>query len=468
MEMIKLSTELIAELTDGKLYGQDCCVEGVSIDTRTLRHGELFVALNGDRHDGHDYIDDAFKKGACAVMVQKSIQSNLPWILVKNCREALGILAEFCRNQFPGIVFGITGSNGKTTVKELLKSILSGKGRVLATHGNQNNDIGVPLTILGLLHSPFDYLVVEMGSNHPGEIDYLARIVRPDIAVVTSIGQAHLSGFGDVQGVIREKLSIFDHLNTKGKYSYGVIREDCGSYPYMSERLKDLDIRTFGVGPHAQIKVVDHKKHEDESKEKTNLYIKSKGELLKVRTRMLGEHNRINIAAAIAALSGVDIEREKILEGIERCHGAAGRLQLKELRSGKRIIDDTYNANPTSVRVAIDVLADLDGEKNLVLGEMQELGSDPYDKYFELGHYARMKGIHRVLVCGHEAKPLIDGFGKKGCFFPDQESLIAFLKEDIKTESGVRNYLVKGSRAAAMENVLESIMNGEANAAGSC
>ena len=370
----------------GRLVGDDIPLKGFSIDTRSLRAGDLYIAITGDRYDGHDYALEAEQRGASGLIVHQSVQSRLPQLHVADTRLALTQLAQLwaAGHQVPTVA--ITGSNGKTTVKEIVASILRQLGPVLATKGNLNNDIGVPLTLLRL-RQRHRYAVIEMGANHRGEIAALSALVKPDVAVITNIGAAHLQGFGSIADVAQAKMEIFSSLAADG---WAVINADDGFADTLRMGVSNNRLRLFGFTEDADVCGVDGPK----------LKIQLHGELLQPRFRLLGKHNFTNALAACAAVQCLDVQNPTISAGLAAVRTAAGRLELKRGANGSTIIDDTYNANPESVRAAIDVLVTAAGNRHLVLGDMAELGGDADNLHAQIGHYAQSQGIDELWTVG--------------------------------------------------------------------
>jgi UDP-N-acetylmuramoyl-tripeptide--D-alanyl-D-alanine ligase len=436
----------IAEAVQGRLMGHDLVVDGVTTDTRTASSGELFVALRGPNFDGHDYVDQAKARGVAALMVSREVATDLPQIIVADTRIALGKLASSWRMQFNIPLVAITGSNGKTTVKEIATSILGKKYHVLATEGNLNNDIGVPLTLFRL-NSGHSAAVIEMGANHPGEIEYLTRLAKPTVAVITNAGPAHLEGFGDLDGVARAKGEIYGGLDENG---VAIINQDDKYHDYWQSICTDKKVVTFGLSSDADFRA---------TKIDSQTEISTPVGVVTAEFAMPGEHNLSNALAATAATVASGVSLEDVKNGLEAMQGVKGRLQVKAGKSGSRIIDDTYNANPASLNVALKVLQDYPGQHFLALGDMGELGSETEQLHLDAGRQARASGVSRLYAIGKFAKFSAESFGDAGQVFEDQPSMISEIESDL---SGNVTLLVKGSRLMQMENVVNALsVNGE-------
>ena len=452
-----------AKVLNGSLVGADVQFTAVSSDSRKLSQGDMFVALRGERFDGYEFIAQAAQSGAAAAMVNADSHKEHPAnldsissaIVVADTRLALGQLAAHWRKQFDIPLVAITGSNGKTTVKEMLACILcaaaGNKAAVLATTGNLNNDIGMPLTLLkmGRQHR---YAVVEMGMNHPGEIDYLTRIACPDMALVNNAGTAHLEGLGSVEAVARAKGEIFAGLRANGM---AIINADDDSAPLWRTLVGAHPLLEFGLGQQADVSGRWHPK--------------GFGLQIEVRTpqgnftadlQVPGEHNACNALAATAAAIGLNIPLEIIAAGLERFGGVAGRLQRKPARHGATLIDDTYNANPASLSAAIGVLASARGKRVLVLGDMGELGEKTASFHAETGREARDAGIERLFALGALSANTAREFGNGARHFESIEDLQDALEKELGGDTTV---LVKGSRFMKMERVVKFLEAGEIN-----
>lgn len=439
---MKLTFSEIAEITKGKLVGDDGVATGLSTDTRNLQNGDLFVALIGENYDPHDFIEASQASIASAVLVSRQLTTPRSQIVVDDTYAALQDLASTWRNKFTFPVIGITGSNGKTSVKELIKQILETQGNVLATTGNLNNHIGVPLT-LSCLNDSHHYAVIEMGANHIGEIATLTNIAKPDIGVVTNIGPAHLEGFGSIEGVARAKSELYQNLNPQG---IAVVNVDEIYKNLWKESIGDRMQITFGLEQHADVSC---KKINTEYIE-----INTPLGMSRVKLQALGQHTLYNVCAATAVCLGLGIDLEDIKSGLEAAKPVPGRLvRLTGLREAQ-IWDDTYNANPASLFAALEVQAQEAGEHWLVLGEMGELGEESIELHKKAGEMAKKHGIARLFGLGELTKFAVDAFGKGAEHYSTHKQIIEVLQNDIYEDVCV---LVKGSRAMQMEKVVEGI-----------
>lgn len=441
----------LAEALDARLLGQDVEIGAVSTDTRTLGPGDFFVALKGPNFDGHDYLDIALQQGARAAMVSRDTGHALPRLLVDDTRLALGRLGAFWRDVCPARVVAITGSNGKTTVKEMTAAILARQGKVLATRGNLNNDIGVPLTLCRLTDE--DYAVVEMGANHAGEIDYLSRLVRPEVALLNNAGRAHLEGFGSLEGVAHAKAEIMNGLGPDGVFVFNGDDNFAPLWRQLSDGRRTL---TFGVHSTADVRSAQPYAdlRWDERGFALTFEVQTPMGSFEARLALAGEHNRMNALAATAAAIALDIVPERIAAGLGAMEPVPGRLCPLPGIGGSRVVDDSYNANPESVAAAIMVLAAAPGRRTLVLGDLAELGRGASGLHAEIGERARAAGIDRLFACGELSGAAVRSFGAGGRHFTAQQELIDHLCDHVGAEDSV---LVKGSRSARMDRVVQAL-----------
>ncbi|MFA6970939.1 MAG: UDP-N-acetylmuramoyl-tripeptide--D-alanyl-D-alanine ligase [Gallionella sp.] len=422
----------------------------VSTDTRRLQPGDLYVALRGEHFDGADFIAQAVESGAVAALINADsyhgAASACPLILVEDTRLALGQLAAHWRRQFDIPLVAITGSNGKTTVKEMLAAILRAASgsvdAVLATKGNLNNDIGMPLTLLQL-NAQHRYAVIEMGMNHPGEIDYLTQIARPQVALVNNASGAHLEGMGSVDAVAHAKGEIFAGLQHEGS---AIINADDDYAPLWRSLAGVHSLLEFGLNSEADVSGVW-------SPHATGLRltVQTPAGDFTVDMQVPGEHNARNALAATAAAIALNLSLESIVAGLENFGGVAGRLQHKPGRNGAVVIDDTYNANPASLQAAIAVLAQVTGKKVLVLGDMGELGDHTVDFHAGIGVTARESGIEKLYALGELSRNAAREFGVGAQHFESIEDLQSALNNELEAGTTV---LVKGSRFMKMERVV--------------
>lgn len=425
----------------------------VGADSRAIVPGQLFVALRGEHFDGHDFVDAALADGAAAAMVDahwdtEHPQSEVPRIVVGDTRIGLGALAAGWRARFDIPLIGVTGSNGKTTVKEMCAAILRawlGDEAVQATKGNFNNDIGLPLSLLGL-RAHHKAAVIEMGMNHPGEIAYLAALARPTVALVNNAQRAHLEGMGSVDGVAREKGRIYEGLTEKGIAVLNV--DDVHAEQWLSENVR-REIVSFGVN--ASATVYGH------------FELHGLGSTLRLETpwghtecalQVPGAHNAHNALAAAAACLSTGAPLAAVASGLAHYGGAHGRLQRRAGPRGALVLDDSYNANPDSVRAGIDVLVGMPGRTILVFGDMGEVGETSAREHAEIGTYAKDKKVDRLYTLGVMSEESTRHFGEGGQHFTSVETLLEALAPTLGEGDTV---LVKASRFMRMERVTEAL-----------
>jgi UDP-N-acetylmuramoyl-tripeptide--D-alanyl-D-alanine ligase len=450
--MMRLSEAAIA--TQGYVIGEDALFTSIGTDSRALTPGQLFVALRGEHFDGHAYAQQCLDQGAVAAMVATPQDGLSPALLVQDTRLALGNLAAHWRSKFTIPLAAITGSNGKTTVKEMLASILRAEtgddDSVLATQGNLNNDIGLPLTLLKL-RSQHKYAVAEMGMNNPGEISYLSRIGRPTVALINNATMAHLGGLGTIEAIARAKGEIFEGLAADG---IAVINADDAFAPLWNMLSAPRKVLTFGLEYAADVSA-SYQLHADRSTVQMNTPLGA----TEFNLPVAGVHNVRNALAAAAAALAMGVPLTAIAAGLSAFGGVKGRLQHKAGLNGALVIDDTYNANPASMKAAIDVLAARPGEKLLVLGDMGELGADAAKLHAEIGRYAQQAGTDALFVLGdlsHEMVAAFDDHGDKSRarHYATPEALATDLTQRMSASTTV---LVKGSRFMRMERVVNLI-----------
>jgi UDP-N-acetylmuramoyl-tripeptide--D-alanyl-D-alanine ligase len=454
MSMMRLSEA--ARAIRGELRGEDREFEAVSTDSRALTRRALFVALKGDRYDGHDFITRAADSGAAAAMVQdtgsrsedRGSSDRLPLLVVDDTRLGLGKLAAHWRGRLSMPLVALTGSNGKTTVKEMLASILreasTAQSAVLATRGNLNNDIGVPLTLLEL-RGGHRYAVIEMGMNHAGEIRYLTGLAAPDVALVNNAGPAHIEFFDSVEAIARAKGEIFEGLKPGGTAVINADDRHAGIWRDLAAGRRVVD---FGIDSRRAAVTATYRLNWLESEIVVKL---PQGEARAV-LKAPGVHNVRNALAASAAAVALQVPAPAIEQGLARFAGIKGRLQKKSALRGATLIDDTYNANPESTRAAIAVLAQAPGKKLLVLGDMGELGPGAAEMHADIGRFARQSQVERLLTLGELSAHAARDFGPGASHFTRVEELLAEVENALAPDVTV---LVKGSRFMEMERVVK-------------
>ena len=442
--MMRLSA--IAMWTHGRLLGDDAAVGGVAIDTRKLKAGDLFAAFKGERVDGHDYLAQAAAAGASGALVSRKLDSPLPQVLVDDVEAALGDLASAVRAQRHARVIGIIGSNGKTTVKTLVASILSLHGRTHVSVGSFNNEIGLPLTLLAMPEDA-EYAVLEMGAGKPGDIAYLAAIARPEIGLVNIIAPAHLERMGSVEGVAETKGALYQALPADG---VAIINADDAFAGFFAGLAGTRRVLRFGLEHKADVGADIVEPRADGSR-----FVLSTPEGdAEVNLALPGRHNVANALAAASIALALDVPLATIVAGLEQARAVAGRLRRVILPGGVTLIDDSYNANPSSMAAAIATLALADGERWLALGDMAELGADARALHAGVGAKARERGIERLFAVGPLGAATVEAFGTGGEHYADKAALIAALKAGL--HGGV-TCLVKGSHSAGMDEVVRAL-----------
>jgi len=477
-----------AQLCGGSLKGADAPYTAVSTDTRTLGKGALFVALRGPNFDGNQFVGAALAAGAVGALVDSEQPAALSQIVVADTQAALERAGHGWREQFAIPVVGVAGSNGKTTAKEMTASILSRMGNCLATRGNLNNHIGVPLTLLRF-EPANKFAVVEVGANNPGEVAHLVRIARPTVGMITNAGAEHLEGFGSIEGVARAEGEMVEGL---APTATAVINAD-DEFVDLWRKLTKARVVTFGVRASADFKANDVRTTIGPAGSAgqsegflTHFKLVCPLGSAAVVLHMGGRHNVSNALAAAAAAAAAGAGLEQIVAGLGAMRAVAGRLQFKKALSGAWIIDDSYNANPSSMRAGIETLAELDGAKWLVIGDMAELGEYAPDAHKEIGEFARAHGVERLYAIGGLAKLAVDSFGAGAQWFPDAQALSDALARDlggaaaggagpqagasaqVSAPAGVAGVrlLIKGSRVNRLERVVDMLVQGSTQQTG--
>ncbi len=443
--MMTFNLSRMAEIAGGRVIGDDVEIRGMIHDARRVEAGNLFCALPGDHHDGHDFLDQAREHGAAAALVSRAGDHPLPRVLVDDVRDAMGRIARAWRASLDVAVIGITGSNGKTTVKEMVAAVLATQGPTLATRGNYNNELGVPLT-LARLDASHRFAVVEMGCNRPGDIAYLASIARPDVGVVTNAGPAHLELLGSVEGVARTKGEMFSALPAGGT---AVINADDAYAPLWRELAAERRIISFGGDGAANVSGV---------LSRGTAMVNTPNGDFSFRPALEGRHNFSNALAATAVAVALGVPLAAIAQALAGMQSLPGRLESRRHAAGWQLVDDTYNANPASLYAALQVLAQMQGEQRwLVLGDMGELGSVGQQLHAEMGQAARDLGVDRLYTIGELARFSADAFDGPVQHFDAHDELVEALGEQLRP--GVI-CLVKGSRSMGMERIVEKLLEG--------
>ncbi|MES0266563.1 UDP-N-acetylmuramoyl-tripeptide--D-alanyl-D-alanine ligase [Citrobacter sedlakii] len=446
--MISVTLSQLAGILNGKLKGDDLTLDAVTTDTRKLTPGCLFVALKGERFDAHDFAAQAKEGGAGALLVSRPLDCDLPQLVVQDTRLAFGELAAWVRAQVPARVVALTGSSGKTSVKEMTAAILSQCGKTLYTAGNLNNDIGVPMTLLRLTEE-YDFAVIELGANHQGEIAWTVSLTRPEAALVNNLAAAHLEGFGSLAGVAKAKGEIYTGLPENG---IAIMNADNNDWLNWQSVIGDRKVWRFS--PNAA----------NSDFTATNIHVTSHGTEFTLQTPvggidvllpLPGRHNIANALAAASLAMAVGAPLEAIKSGLADLKAVPGRLFPVQLAENKLLLDDSYNANVGSMTAAVQVLAEMPGYRVLVVGDMAELGAESEACHVQVGTAARAAGIDSVLSTGKLSHAISEASGT-GEHFADKSALIARLKALI-AEQKIITILVKGSRSAAMEEVVRAL-----------
>ncbi|MEO7062268.1 MAG: UDP-N-acetylmuramoyl-tripeptide--D-alanyl-D-alanine ligase [Dokdonella sp.] len=453
--MLNLTLTDIAKWTGGRLHGVDNVIEAVSTDTRTITPGMLFVALQGEHHDAHAFAEQALERGAAALLVNRELPLNVPQVIVADTLGALGEIARAVRLRSRARVVGITGSNGKTTVKTLVTSILGMHGRTHATAGNFNNEIGLPLTLLAM-PADTDYAVIEMGAGKSGDIAYLAHIAQPDITLVNNVAAAHLERLGSLQGVAETKGAIYRALPADG---IAVINADDAFAEYFAILAAPRRTTRFGLLRRADITANTDPEANAEGRFRLLTPVGS----CEVALPFPGRHNVMNALAASAVAVALGVPLATIKVGLEEAPTVAGRLLRTLHASGAVVIDDSYNANPGSFAAAIATLAAEPGERVLVMGDMAELGADAERQHADIGALAKRSGIRRLRAVGPLSAAAVRAFGGGAEHYADQAQLIEALRAELR--AGVV-LLVKGSRSSAMDRVVDALLGRECSQGG--
>ncbi len=440
-----MDMQVVAQAVNGVHFGENSWIHDVSTDSRAITEGCLFVALRGERFDGHQFVREAVKSGAAGALVDQSMDTAVPHVVVDDTEIALGQLAAKWRGRFDTPLIAVTGSNGKTTVKEMIGTILAEEAPTLVSQGNYNNTVGLPLSLLRFRET-HKYAVVEIGMNQIGEIRHLSRIARPDIAVITNAGSAHLEFLHSVQQVAIEKGSLMSGLGADG---VAVLNRNDDQYDYWKSQADGRRVISFGLtgdsDVYAQFKPL---------KFGSGLHLTTELGVIEVELKLAGVHNVVNASAAVAAAIGAGVGSEKIAVGLENMQAVSGRLQLRSHRAGGSLVDDTYNANPDSVAAALKVLGNFTGDRRLVIGDMFELGANAEEFHREIGAQARAAGIGRLYAVGELCRNAVKEFGRGARHYGNQQDLIEDLLPNLDSSTVI---LVKGSRGMRMEHVANAL-----------
>jgi UDP-N-acetylmuramoyl-tripeptide--D-alanyl-D-alanine ligase len=438
----------IAKVLNGRMLGDDVLVQSVGSDSRNIVKNQLFVGIKGEKFDGNAYAAEAINQGAAAALVSDENTKARPAVVVQNTLSSLGLLAKHWRNQFNIPLVAVTGSNGKTTVKEMIATILNAPGSrsVLATQGNLNNDIGMPMTLLKIRPEHTE-AVIEMGMSHLGEIDYLTRIAQPTVAVITNAGTAHIGEVGSRENIAKAKGEIFAGLADDG---IAIINADDDFAEYWKLLNQNKSIITFGLEKTADVsatyQIIGNL---------TEIKLKTPSGEIEFKLSVLGVHNIKNALAASAVAVALGVSNADIAKGLAVFGAVKGRLNWLISANGAVIIDDTYNANPDSMKAAIDVLVNQKTAQIFLMGDMGELGADAAKMHAEVGAYAKQKGVHTLLALGENSTFAVQAFGQNATHYVTLQALLDKAYSLIKKDTTV---LVKGSRFMQMERVVNALI----------
>ena len=438
--------------TIASLLAQSCPfnteISGVCTDSRLIKSGNLFIAIEGDHFDGHEFIKTAEGKGAIAAVVKKAMENvHIPQFVVSDPLMALAKIAAAHRQEMHCPVIALTGSNGKTTVKEMIAAILPAPSH--ATRGNLNNHIGAPLSVLEL-NSQHRYAVFELGANHPGEIAHTVAVVHPDVTLINNIAPAHVEGFGSIDGVARAKGELHHGLMAGGT---AVVNDDDAYAHFWDDVLAQKKVLRFSATHPADVSVQDLR-FDDQGFGRFSLVLPNGR--ADIQLKVPGIHNVRNALAAAACCYAVGISIKHIQEGLERFSGVKGRMTLLAGKNNSTVIDDSYNANLRSVLAGLDVLAERSGDRIFVFGDMGELGQWATQHHEEVGLAARRLGINQLLTCGTYSELASKAFGSGGQHFSSQDELVLYLSNELNPNTTV---LVKGSRSSTMEKIVHKLLN---------
>ncbi|HHF0550611.1 UDP-N-acetylmuramoyl-tripeptide--D-alanyl-D-alanine ligase [Vibrio diabolicus] len=450
--MIKVTLSQIANITRGELFGDDLLIDEVSTDTRAIDNGALFVALVGERFDAHNFCQQAVDAGAGALLVQKRLDVNVPQVVVSDTKMALGELASWVHQTCQTPTVAITGSCGKTTVKEMVASILQLKGKVLFTAGNFNNDIGVPLTLLRSQQDD-DYAVIELGANHIGEIAYTTQLVKPDIALVNNVAAAHLEGFGSIDGVKQAKGEIYQGLAAG---SIAIVNLDSNGETKWESVLADKEVITFSQSNSTADYYASNIVMNAAGEASFNLHIAASSQEIELSLGIIGQHNVANaIAASIIALQ-MGATLEEVRAGLKHLNKVKGRVEVEALSEKIKLIDDSYNASVPAMKAAVDLLAAFPGQRWLILGNMAELGEESLALHRQVGEHAAPQKFEHVLTYGADAKVISELC--QGIHFETHQEMIEYIKQHLD-QAVPENHtiLVKGANGARMFEVAAAL-----------
>ncbi|KZN58190.1 hypothetical protein N473_05460 [Pseudoalteromonas luteoviolacea CPMOR-1] len=454
--MIKMDFSWLAEVLEAPFSGQNLAVANINTDTRTITNNEVFLALKGANFDGHKFVIEAKQKGAIAAIVSEPVDVDIVQFVVTDTRVALGQLGQAVMEQVAPKTVAITGSVGKTTVKEMTAAILSKRGKVLATKGNFNNDIGVPLTLLRLSEDD-EYAVIELGANHIGEIAYTSGLTMPDVAVVCNVAPSHLEGFGSIEGIGQAKGEIFGGLKAGG---VAIVNSDSEFAPMWEASLAGQSVKRFSMQDKLDVWAEDIQLDEFGCAA-FNLCTEQTSH--QVKLALPGKHNVMNAVIAASLTLPLGSTLSEIALALKDMPVVKGRVNVIDVSKTLRVVDDTYNANVRSVKAAIELLKDMPGTRVLALGDMAELGEDARAYHTEVGEFAKQQGIDAVFTLGVLSRNASEIFDKPNRHFSTREHMLEALSQFIKNETEQCTLLVKGSRSARMELLVADLISAHSN-----
>ena len=451
--MIKADFTWLADVLNTSFHGENRAVGNINTDTRTIKHTDVFLALRGPNFDAHEFVQQAHEKGAIAAIVERKVECDIPQFVVEDTRIALGVLGKAVMAKVAPKTIAITGSVGKTTVKQMCAAVLSRRGNVLATNGNYNNDIGVPLTLLRL-NEAHEYAVIELGANHIGEIAYTADLVKPDVAVVCNVAPAHIEGFGSIEGVGQAKGEIFTGLKAQG---VAVINCDSEFAPMWQQALGNETSQVcFSMSEQRDIWVEDVKL---DAKAHATFKLCTGEEHVELTLPLPGEHNVMNALICAALTMQLGASLSEVAEGIAQMHTPKGRVNLIEVNDMLTVVDDTYNANVRSVKAAIDLLKKLPGHHIFALGDMGELGDHAKDYHQDVGEYAQRQGVDELFTLGDLSRCSSNAFQGCGGNYSTREHLLQALEISLAKQIVHCTVVIKGSRSSRMELLVSDLID---------
>ncbi|MCE0494250.1 UDP-N-acetylmuramoyl-tripeptide--D-alanyl-D-alanine ligase [Vibrio salinus] len=450
--MIELPLSRVALVTNGQLIGEDRMISSVSTDSRHFEKNGLFIALRGERFDGHNFLAGAIENGAVAAIVdgKANISSVLPHVVVNDTKKAMGLLSSWVHEQCQTPTVAITGSCGKTTVKEMIASILSRKGNVLFTSGNFNNDIGVPLTLFRSKPSD-DYAIIELGANHIGEIQYTTALVKPDIALVNNVAAAHLEGFGSIDGVKKAKGEIYLGLKPG---STAIVNLDSQGEALWNPVLSDKTVKTFSATSDGATVYADNIALDEQARARFDLVFQD--ERLPVKLNIVGEHNVSNALAAALVAKELGASQKDIQWGLAHLPNVKGRVDVEQISGNIKLIDDSYNASVPAMKAAVDLLGRFSAKRWLVLGNMAELGKESLELHRQVGEHASPFNFEHVLTYGADAKVISDEC--HGIHFSSHQDIIEYIEQQLQKEKDQQHtLLIKGANSTGMSKIVAAL-----------